>query len=152
MKNEPGLRFIANAPGSVRGSQVQILSPRQIWDKEVWKTAEYRRLCWRFKLDRFEPHTTSVHRVSILVSILSMWTLRVRGFEPLCPTFMFMASTSKKWAIRPNEAAQRLSVSTKTLQRLRESGEGPEWAKIGGAILYSEKSCTEFLESKGLST
>ena len=41
-----------------------------------------------------------------------------------------------KYLIKPNEAALRLSVSTRTLANKRALGNGPPFLKMGGVIRY----------------
>lgn len=45
-------------------------------------------------------------------------------------------------------AAQRLSLSPRTLEKWRMTGRGPTFMKLGRRVLYSETDLTAFAESR----
>jgi excisionase family DNA binding protein len=45
------------------------------------------------------------------------------------------------------EAAMRLRLSVRTLERLRVSGGGPVFVKIGRRVLFAEEDCDAWVES-----
>lgn len=44
------------------------------------------------------------------------------------------------------ELAQHWNLSVRTLQKWRQTGEGPRWRKIGGLVRYSWDDIEEFEE------
>jgi excisionase family DNA binding protein len=46
------------------------------------------------------------------------------------------------------ETAQRLGICTRTLERLRLTGGGPRFVKIGRRVLYREADVDAWLETK----
>jgi hypothetical protein len=49
-------------------------------------------------------------------------------------------------ALRPEDAAATLSVSTRTLREWRRTGYGPAWLQRGRVILYPRTGLTAWLE------
>ena len=45
------------------------------------------------------------------------------------------------------EAAKRLGLSARTLERYRVSGEGPEFVKMGHAVRYTTPKLNDWLEA-----
>jgi excisionase family DNA binding protein len=45
------------------------------------------------------------------------------------------------------EAATYLSLSASTLNKLRVSGGGPRYVKIGGKVLYDERDLDQWIEA-----
>ena len=52
-------------------------------------------------------------------------------------------------ALRPEEFAETLGVSTKTLLRWRTDGTGPKWIKRGKVILYPLGDILDWLKESG---
>jgi len=46
-----------------------------------------------------------------------------------------------------NEAAEILRISSRTLERLRETGTGPEYFKVGRRVLYRRATLLAWLEA-----
>lgn len=49
--------------------------------------------------------------------------------------------------LTPKEAAKILKLSTRTLERLRVSGNGPTFSKLGGAVRYEHAQVTEWINA-----
>ncbi len=47
--------------------------------------------------------------------------------------------------LSPKEAAEILHVSERTLYSWRETGEGPEWQRVGGRIRYNPRSVRDLV-------
>lgn len=45
------------------------------------------------------------------------------------------------------EVADRLKISTSTLEAMRQKGNGPEYCKIGRRVLYSHSDLLKYLSS-----
>lgn len=50
--------------------------------------------------------------------------------------------------LRPAKVAEILDTSTKTLERLRANGSGPEFVRVGRRVLYPEDAVEAWLASK----
>jgi excisionase family DNA binding protein len=44
------------------------------------------------------------------------------------------------------EAAEFLRISVSTLERFRQTGEGPPYVKLGGRVLYREQDLEEYIK------
>jgi predicted site-specific integrase-resolvase len=55
---------------------------------------------------------------------------------------------AKSTLMPPNRAAERLSVSPRTLQSWRSKGVGPRWVRVGGVIRYSEDALDEYIKRR----
>jgi excisionase family DNA binding protein len=52
--------------------------------------------------------------------------------------------------LTPQEAAERLQVSTRTLQQWRRQGRGPRWRRLSrGTIRYECASVRRYIERRG---
>jgi hypothetical protein len=49
--------------------------------------------------------------------------------------------------LNEKQAAERLSLSFRTLQRWRVSGDGPKFRKLGTAVRYDERDLDAFSEA-----
>ncbi|MFN3213009.1 MAG: helix-turn-helix transcriptional regulator [Henriciella sp.] len=47
-----------------------------------------------------------------------------------------------------DEAAERCRVSTSTMERLRATGDGPRFARIGGRVIYDAEDIAEWVDAK----
>ena len=50
--------------------------------------------------------------------------------------------------ISQREAAMRLTLSERTLERWRVSGEGPPYAKLGRRVLYRQSDLDEWIAAR----
>ena len=49
--------------------------------------------------------------------------------------------------LRPDEVAERLGVSERTLERWRAAGQGPAFVTIGRMVRYAESAVAGFVET-----
>ena len=49
--------------------------------------------------------------------------------------------------LTPGETANKLRISIRTLERLRQTGMGPRFHKIGTRVVYADSDVTEFMEN-----
>ncbi len=47
-----------------------------------------------------------------------------------------------------DEAAERCRISTSTIERLRSTGDGPRFARIGGRVIYDAADLGEWVETQ----
>lgn len=47
-----------------------------------------------------------------------------------------------------DEAAERCRISTSTIERLRSTGDGPRFARIGGRVIYDAADLAEWVDSQ----
>lgn len=50
--------------------------------------------------------------------------------------------------LRPEEAAKRLGIPKNLLAKMRTTGEGPPFFKIGGSVIYTKTDVDVWLASK----
>lgn len=49
--------------------------------------------------------------------------------------------------LKPPQAAKHLGISEGTLARMRVSGDGPQYLKLGGSIFYDTRDLDRWIES-----
>lgn len=58
-----------------------------------------------------------------------------------------MSTTEPTRLINEKQAAEMLGLSTKTMQKWRWLGEGPQWCKVGRAVKYRITDLEAYIQS-----
>ena len=57
-------------------------------------------------------------------------------------------TTIEQNLLRPEETAQALSTSLRTLARWRSSGDGPPWFQVGRSVFYRTTDIQEWVDQQ----